>query len=605
MAKALHAGEDLLGAMRDGEARATRDTIGVLLQLVARLQRWIGSLDETAALPSDAAGHALELADSLREHLPARKAETTRRAAPVDVDWAHAWLSDILPTLREPPQFPLVAIRYEPLPECFFAGEDPLATMRSVPRLMALRVLPREPWPAVAELDPFSCNLRIEAIARATPEEIGPIFRFVADQVAILALEQGIVRGGAGAQTNRSSGAGTTKRPAGAGPLTLRVDARRVDRLVDLVDELVIAKNGLSFAAAQAGQSAGETSLLKGIAASQAQIERVVAELHAAVMGIRLLPLRDAFRGLPLAVRDLSVRLGKEVEFTTQGEEVEADKAVVEGLSEPLLHLVRNALDHGLEKPEVRAAAGKPPRGRIELRAKRSGDKVLVDVIDDGRGLDPEAIRKVARERGLDRDRSLDALTDDQVVDLVFAPGFSTATAVTDVSGRGVGMDAVRTAIERLGGRVSIASTPGEGASVRLVLPVSVLLTRIMVVRVGEEAFGVPIDSVVETTRLPRDRVVSIRDRKAFVFRGRTLSLLDLSILLGRDSDVQEGDLRVMLVSTGSERVGVAVAGFGERMDVMLRPMTGILAGMPGFAGTTLRGDGSVLMVLDLAELIG
>jgi two-component system chemotaxis sensor kinase CheA len=470
---------------------------------------------------------------------------------------------------------------------------------------VALRILPREPWPAISELNPFSCNLRIEAIARANPDEISPIFRFVPDQVAILELEEDRAHRGSDAQIDRTPGAGATKRLAGAGPLTLRVDARRVDRLVDLVDSLVIAKNGLSFAAAQAGQSAGETPLLKGIAASQAQIERVVADLHAAVMGIRLLPLRDAFRGLPLAVRDLSLRLGKEVEFTTQGEEVEADKAVVEGLSEPLLHLVRNALDHVLEKPEVRAAAGKPPQGRIEVRAKRSGDKVLIDVIDDGRGLDPEAIRKAARERGLGRDRPLDALTDEQVIDLVFAPGFSTATAVTDVSGRGVGMDAVRTAIERLGGRVSIASTPGKGASVHLVLPVSVLLTRIMVVRVGDEAFGVPMDSVVETTRLPRDRVVSIRDRKAFVFRGRTLSLLDLSVLLGQDPDAGEGDLRVMLVSTGSELVGVAVAGFGERMDVMLRPMTGILAGMPGFAGTTLRGDGSVLMVLDLAELIG
>lgn len=319
-----------------------------------------------------------------------------------------------------------------------------------------------------------------------------------------------------------------------------------------------------------------------------------------------MLPLRDALRGLPLAVRDLSVRLGKDVAFTIHEDGVEADKAVVDGLFEPLLHVVRNAVDHGLEPEAERLAAGKPARGQLDLRVQRTGDRLTIAIADDGRGIDPQTIRRVARERGVRSAEMLSALADSEVVDLIFAPGFSTAGAVTDISGRGVGMDAVRAAVERLGGSVGVESVPGRGTTIRLSLPVTVVLSKIMVVRVGDESFGIPMDTVVETARLPRDRIVPIGQGEAFVFRGRTLPLLHLSALLkSAASGRADKDCRVLVVDTGLDLAGIAVDAFGERMDVLLKPMSGLLAGVPGYAGTALRGDGSVLMVLDLPELVG
>jgi two-component system chemotaxis sensor kinase CheA len=321
-------------------------------------------------------------------------------------------------------------------------------------------------------------------------------------------------------------------------------------------------------------------------------------------MGARMLPVREALRGLPRAVRELSIRLGKDVDFVLQGEGVEADKAVVEGLFEPLLHLIRNALDHGIEPEQTRRNAGKPVRGRIDLRVRRQGDKIHVEIADDGRGIDPTWIRQVARGRGLHHEDALVAMSEAELVDLIFSPGFSTAGTVTDVSGRGVGMDAVRVAVEQLGGSVGVSSVPGEGTTIRLALPVTVMLTQIMVVRVGAESFGIPIDAIVETARLSREQVLPIGNGEAFVFRDKTVPLLYLSRLLHGGGAHPQHDLRALLVSLGTDLVGVAVDGFGERMDIMLRPMTGILAGMSGYAGTALRGDGSVLMILDLPELM-
>jgi two-component system, chemotaxis family, sensor kinase CheA len=603
MAIALHAGEDLLGAMRDGRVAANRATISILLDLIGQTQRWIHALEVSDALPSDATQTGERLGSALRALVPSVSTEVAGSPA-TDALWTHSWVADCLGNNPGLSDAPVVAIRYVPDAECFLAGDDPLVLVRSVPELVALRIVPREPWASASEFNPFSCNLIIEAISRASRAVVQPIFRFVPDQVSLQEIRPG---------TDRPPHAGEFFEPpgmdrgpkSGSASTTLRVDAARIDRLVDLVGELVVAKNTLSFVASQAARGDAGPQALSGIVASHSAIERLVADMHTAVMGMRLLPLRDGFRGLPLAVRDLSIRLGKDVDFAMKGEDVEADKAVVEGLSEPLLHLIRNALDHGIESRDVRVAGGKPARGRIDLRARRSGDKILIELSDDGRGIDPDAIRHVARERGIHRGDLLDAMSRDEAINLIFSPGFSTAGTITDVSGRGVGMDAVRAAVERLGGRVSLTSLVGEGTTVRLVLPVTVLLTKIMVIRVSGDCFGVPMEAVVETARLAHDRIVPIRGGEAFVFRGRTLPLLHLSALLGRDRAPSSGrDLRVLLVSAGAELVGIAVDGFGEQTDVVLKPMTGILAGMRGYAGTTLQGDGSVLIVLDLAELI-
>jgi two-component system chemotaxis sensor kinase CheA len=307
------------------------------------------------------------------------------------------------------------------------------------------------------------------------------------------------------------------------------------------------------------------------------------------------MPMRDIFRRFPRAVREIAGQLGKAVDFSMEGEDVEADKSVVEGLFEPLLHVLRNAIGHGAEPEDARQEAGKPAGTRVVLRARRDGDRVLVEVEDDGRGIDPGAIRRVARERGLASGDGIDGMSDEEVIGLIFAPGFSTASEVTELSGRGVGMDAVRSSIERLGGQIGVRSRLGRGTTIRLSLPLTIVMTKVMAVRVGGELYGLPLDGIVETAFVPSARILPVQEAEAFVLRDRTLPLVRLASLLEIPRAPDKGD----------ELVGIAVDGFAERMDVLMRPMDGILAGMPGVMGTTLLGDGSVLMILDVPELIG
>jgi two-component system chemotaxis sensor kinase CheA len=278
---------------------------------------------------------------------------------------------------------------------------------------------------------------------------------------------------------------------------------------------------------------------------------------------------------------------------------------VVEALFEPLLHVVRNALDHGVESPAARAAAGKPEVAVIRLSGFREGERVIVEVADDGHGIDPAVIRRVAAERGVMTAEALAAVSDDDVIELIFAPGFSTAATVTDLSGRGVGMDAVRSTVERLGGRVSVRSRQGEGTTVRFILPFTVMMTRVMIVEAAGQVFGVPFEAIVETLQIARDDISAIGAAEAFVLRSRTVPLVSLARTLGLPGEPGRSPLvKAVITAVGGQMSALEVDGFGERLDVMLKPMDGLLSGMHGVAGTTLLGDGRVLIVLDLQELL-
>jgi two-component system chemotaxis sensor kinase CheA len=501
---------------------------------------------------------------------------------------------------------PLVAIRYTPRADCFFAGDDPVALLRSVPDLIAVRLSGRDPWPPAAEIDPFACNLRIEALSGAALDAVRAVFRFVPDQVTLHEASRGTQADAHRAPSGNAAAEPSSAAPGGASARMLRVDAARIDRLADLVGEMVIAKNALAHLAAQGGEGMDRKDLVQGIQTSQAAIDRLVAEMHGAIMDVRMMPMRDIFRRFPRAVREIAGQLGKTIEFSMEGEDVEADKSVVEGLFEPLLHVLRNAIGHGAEPEANRQQAGKSAGARVALRARRDGDRVLVEVEDDGRGIDPAAIRRVARERGLGSGDQIDHLSDAEAVNLIFAPGFSTASEVTELSGRGVGMDAVRSSVERLGGQIGVQSRLGQGTTIRLSLPLTLVMTEVMAVRVGGELYGLPLDGIVETAFVPRARILPVQEAEAFVLRDRTLPLVRLASLLEIPQTAEPASvIKVVVMAMGDELLGLAVDGFAERMDVLMRPMDGILAGMPGVMGTTLLGDGSVLMILDIPELIG
>ncbi|GIE27172.1 chemotaxis protein CheA [Actinoplanes italicus] len=390
------------------------------------------------------------------------------------------------------------------------------------------------------------------------------------------------------------------------GTRVLKVDQEKVDRLMELVGELNVAKNGLTFLADAAEEEFGSRVLSRRIKDQYAGLHRIAEELQAAVMDVRMLPLSVAFGRFPRLVRDLSRRLGKTIELVTEGEDTMADKDVIEALGDPLVHLVRNSLDHGIETSDERIAAGKHAAAKLTLAAVADGDAVIVEVSDDGRGVDPERVKRKAYEKGLISEEELETLTETEAVDLVFRPGFSTADQVSDLSGRGVGMDAVRASVEKLGGTVTMRSKFGHGTSTRLRLPLSMAVTQVMVFSVGGQRFGIPVDLVVETVRVPAGEMSRVLHQEVVMMRGEVVPVIDLARALDMPSTLAEGaDRPILVVSVNNQRVGLLVEQFHREVDVILKPMEGLLAYADEFSGTALLGDGLVLLVLNMKEVLG
>jgi two-component system chemotaxis sensor kinase CheA len=593
MGELLHSAEDLLGAVRDERLAATKAIIDILLDCIGASDGWIDAIERAGALPPDAVARSQSLRAAIRPHLGA-SGDNVVPASGESVDWVLDLIARNLDATAADKT--LTAIRYTPSKDCFFLGDDPIALVRSVPDLLALEIATREPW-NLANFDPFACNLTFEALTAAPIGDVKAIFRFAPDQTIIVEAKPETAETEA---TDSSAKGDSNQDPAAR---TLRVDATRVDALADIVGELVVAKNGLAHLVTQAAEN--DPRLARALGASQAHIDRLVGDLHRSVMTIRMMPLARTFQRFPRLVREIAGKLGKTVALTLSGDDIEADKSIVDGIFEPLLHIMRNAIDHGIETPDARRGAQKPEIGHITLDARRAGDRIAISVADDGSGIDLDRVRQLAKDRRLMSQAAIDKLDDAAALELIFAPGFSTASAVTDLSGRGVGMDAVRTALEAMGGRVSVTTVRGEGSTVRLELPQALVINTVVTVRVGSERFGIPIETVRETVRVRADRILPIREGEAFVVRDRTLPLLRLSDLLALPPAQRASDIRVLIAGTGDERVGLEVDGFAERFDVVLRPMQGLLSGMPGMLGTALLGDGHVLMVLDLPELIG
>ena len=386
----------------------------------------------------------------------------------------------------------------------------------------------------------------------------------------------------------------------------LRVSEAKIEALVNLAGELVIARNALSYSVRQVEKELGGGEVARSIQRDRDAIDRLVTDLHGTVLQLRMVPVAQLFGSFPRLVRDVARQLHKKVALVAQGETTEVDKTIMDRLFEPMVHLVRNALDHGVENPEQRRTAGKSEAATISIAASRSGDRLLVEVTDDGRGIDPAVVRRAASEKLLLSPNELTALTDEGVVDLVFAAGFSTTSTVSNISGRGIGMDVVRTAIEQLGGRVSLKSKVGIGTTIRLDLPTAIAMSRIMVVEAGGQSFGIAMDSVSETVRVPPDRVSTIKNNDGFVLRDRVVPIISLAELMklpGHKRDGTQSRLLVVMEAAG-KIAAFEVDAIRDRLDVVLKPMHGLLAGAHGYAGTTLLGNGQVLLVLDVKEIL-
>ena len=387
----------------------------------------------------------------------------------------------------------------------------------------------------------------------------------------------------------------------------LKVGQEKIDRLMELIGEMVVAKNSLPYLAQRAEEVFQQRELAREIKAQYAVINRIADDLQHAIMQVRMLPVGAVFQRFGRLIRDISRKLGKEVNLVVEGEDTEADKNVIESLADPLIHILRNSLDHGIELPAVRRAAGKAPAGTIRIVARQESDRVIIEIQDDGAGVDAARVRNKAVERGLISADQADTLSDDDAVQLIFLPGFSTADEISDLSGRGVGMDVVRTAIERINGGVELSSVQGKGTTLRLSLPLSMAVTTVMVVESAGRRLGVPMDLIVETVRIPACDIHHFKQARTTVLRGRVVPLRALNDLLALDAAPmlnEAGELAVLVIRHDNESVGLLVDHFHGASDIILKPLEGVLAGLIGFAGTALMGDGGVLMVLNPKELL-
>jgi two-component system, chemotaxis family, sensor kinase CheA len=373
---------------------------------------------------------------------------------------------------------------------------------------------------------------------------------------------------------------------------TVRVDTARLDVLVNHAGELVLVRNRLLSLAARNGSEA--------LVAAANELDRVTDELQTAVMGMRMQPVGRLFQRFPRIVRDLARQLGKEVELVLEGEGTDLDRSLVEALADPLIHLLRNALDHGVEMPGERELAGKPRKGRVCLSASQRGERIVIAVSDDGRGMDPDILRRKAVEKGVIDAVQASRLSEGECYELIFRPGFSTAAAVSDISGRGVGMDVVKTRVAELGGTLQVHSSLGGGSELELTVPLTLAVLRVLMVRVDMRLLALPMCNVEEVFELDDGQDSLLDGRLVARHRGRALPLVNL---VGWAGAVAAAGRHVAVLHIGHQRLGCLVHEVLGREDVIVKPLGPLFDGVPGIAGATVTGDGRLALVMDLAGL--
>ncbi len=386
---------------------------------------------------------------------------------------------------------------------------------------------------------------------------------------------------------------------------TIRVDHEKLDHLMNLIGELIINRNRFSMLGKklEAEQNTDLTAIAQDLIETTDSMARISDDLQDTIMNVRMVPVSTVFSRFPRLVRDLSRKSGKDVELLMEGEETELDKSVVEVIGDPLVHLIRNSMDHGIESDEERAKLGKG-KGRVWLRAYHKGNSVAIEVEDDGKGIDPEKMREVAIRKGVITPEEAKALDDHEARELIFAPGFSSAEQVTDISGRGVGMDVVRTNIKSLKGSVNIASEVGKGSTFTLTLPLTLAIIDALMVKVAGQTFAIPLDAVSETTKIRSDILSEVNGRKAVTLRDEVLGIVPLSELLGfPGNDKEEEILSVVVVHDNQRRLGLAVDMLLERQEIVIKPLGEYLGDRKGLSGATIMGDGGVILILDPHEI--
>ncbi|MFG0865047.1 chemotaxis protein CheA [Pseudomonas sp. FYR_7] len=395
----------------------------------------------------------------------------------------------------------------------------------------------------------------------------------------------------------RAPAASADKHAVSEAETTVRVDTARLDEIMNMVGELVLVRNRL----VRLGLNSGDEAMSKAVS----NLDVVTADLQTAVMKTRMQPIKKVFGRFPRLVRDLARQLKKEINLELVGEETDLDKNLVEALADPLVHLVRNAVDHGVEMPDEREAAGKARTGRVVLSAEQEGDHILLSISDDGKGMDPNVLRVKAVEKGLMDKDAADRLSESDCYNLIFAPGFSTKTEISDVSGRGVGMDVVKTKISQLNGSINIYSAKGQGSKIVIKVPLTLAIMPTLMVMLGNQAFAFPLVNVNEIFHLDLSRTNVVDGQEVVIVRDKALPLFYLKrwLVQGQVHEEQhEG--HVVILSVGTQRIGFVVDQLVGQEEVVIKPLGKMLQGTPGMSGATITGDGRIALILDVPSML-
>ncbi|MFB6308635.1 MAG: chemotaxis protein CheA [Haloarculaceae archaeon] len=581
-----HAIEDLLDAMRQGEMEVTPDRMDLIFAGVDQIEAIVNEIEEHG----ESQTNTDQMVSELRAVMDGEAAASDDGADETDSDDGGADTDDGLSRGSVAVDVEIdeevdtgVAQAEIDVGDSDMAGVDAMLALESVEEVYD--ILAFDPDRASIEdgdfEDTFVVYLDAEpANVDAELDAIGKI-----DDFAVTDVTEQVDTGGDDDGSDVDHSVDEIK--------SVRVDVDQLDDLHGLVEQLVTSRIKLRRAVDQRDLDSASENLN--------ELDKITANLQNTVMDMRLIPLKKVVGKFPRLVRDLSRELDKEIEFTIEGEEIELDRTILTEISDPLMHILRNAVDHGVEPPDERERKGKPRTGHVELRASRERDHVIIEVEDDGGGLDVEAIKRKAIEQGVRSPEELEAMDDSSIYDLIFHPGFSTADEVTDTSGRGVGMDVVHDTVTQLDGSVNVDSTPGEGTTVSLRLPVTMAIVKVLFVEVGDEEYGIPLKNVDEITR--SDQIKRVNGREVIKHNDDIYPIIHLGEAFDVDARTKNGDGMLVRIRESERQVALHCDSVNSQEEVVVKPLEGILSGTPGLSGTAVLGDGNIVHILDVVTL--
>lgn len=570
MVSLCHRTENLFDKLRNGELSITPELMDAILNATGVVRDMFGALAQ-GRMPSPANPDMLAVLDDVLQGRPAATTASEPVIPKEEAGRVSPTVSDIKQEITESPSMPNIEPDWQLLYDTLLNRNTEVA-------------------PTTIEISAHTeMQTAKTGLVNTDPRPI------VADPMQ--ALRPAPVPA-ASNQTNKpQSSAG---QPLATQETTIRIDTVRLDQVLNLSGEIGLTKNRLTTLRTDIMAGKTDAVTIKALDEAIGQLDLLVSDLQNAVMKTRMQPIGRLFQKYPRLARDLARQLGKDVELVLIGEETELDKTMLEDLNDPLVHLVRNAVDHGIETVEERIAAGKPPKAVVELSATQVGDHILIQITDDGKGMRPDVIRRKAVEKGLIDAETANSLDDKQSLQLIFMAGFSTKDQVSNISGRGVGMDVVRTNIQRLNGRIDIHSVAGEGSRFSIQLPLTLAILPVLVVKIKDQPFAVPLAMVREIIPIRQEQIQEVSGRATIVVRDEILSVRSLAALIGWEED-HLPNFGVLMQSAEHSFI-LAVDSFIGRDDVVIKPLQNIRP--RGIAGATLSGDGSIVLVLDMEDLL-